>query len=60
LENIYQIASKPAHTKPRQGQPQLRFKFIPVSSDAEFVLTLGLGSAKYIMAKIQAYINGNP
>lgn len=60
LENIYQIASKPAHTKPRSGQPQAKFKFTPESSDAEYVLTLGLVSAKYMMAKIQAYLNGNP
>ena len=60
LETLYQIASELAYTKPRQGQPQLKFKFIPKNSDAEFVLTLDLGSAKYIMAKIQAYINGNP
>lgn len=60
LEHVYQIASKPAHTKPRKGQPQKKFRYIPESSDAEYVLTLGLGSAKYIMTKIQAYIDSNP
>ena len=38
LECIYQISSKPAHTKPKPSQPQLKFKFSPESSDAEFVL----------------------
>jgi hypothetical protein len=59
LENLYQISSKPAHTTPKQSQPQKRFKFSPGSSDAEFVLTLGLASAKYIMEKIQEYFNHN-
>lgn len=59
LENVYQISSKPAHTKPKPGQPQLSFNISPESSDAEFVLTLGLASAKYMLDKIEAYINYN-
>ena len=59
LENVYQIASKPAHTKtrPKSGQAQLRFSMNPDSSDSEFVLTLALASAKYLIQKIEVVIS---
>ncbi|MGB6531166.1 MAG: hypothetical protein WBF33_23910 [Candidatus Nitrosopolaris sp.] len=52
LQSIYLISSKPAHTTPQKGQPQLGFNFLPDRSDAEFVLTMGLTSAKYLLNKI--------
>jgi hypothetical protein len=55
MENIYQISSKPAHVTHRPGQPPGRFNFVPESSDAEFVLTIALASARYLMDKIEAY-----
>jgi hypothetical protein len=57
MESIYQIASKPAHTKPRKGQPQLRFNISPEEADAQFVLVVGLASSKYLIEKINNYIN---
>lgn len=52
LEGIYLISSKPAHTMPQTGQTQAGFNFNPDRSDAEFVLTMGLTSAKYLLNKI--------
>ena len=59
LENVYQLASKPAHTKtkPKSGQSQLRFSMHPDSNDSEFVLILALESAKYLIQKIEVAIN---
>jgi hypothetical protein len=56
LENLYQIASKPAHTmsRPTKGVP-LRFRFNPDKSDAEFALQIGLSSAKYLISKCRTY-----
>ncbi|MGH9963999.1 MAG: hypothetical protein ACRD5E_04100 [Nitrososphaeraceae archaeon] len=56
LENLYQIASKPAHTmlRPNKGGP-LRFRFNPDLSDAEFALQIGLSSAKYLISKCRTY-----
>jgi hypothetical protein len=52
LQSIYLISSRPAHTIPQKGQPQLGLNFIPDRDDAEFVLTMGLTSAKYLLNKI--------
>jgi hypothetical protein len=52
LEGIYLISSKPAHTMPQTGQTQAGFNFNPDRSDAEFVLIMGLTSAKYLLNKI--------
>jgi hypothetical protein len=56
LENLYQIASKPAHpmSRPNKGKP-LRFRFNPDLSDAEFALQIGLSSAKYLISKCRTY-----
>lgn len=52
LKFIYQISSKAAHTTHTTKQPHPRFNFVPDWSDAEFVLTMGLTSAKYLLNKI--------
>jgi hypothetical protein len=57
LENIYQMASKPAHTKLRGQQSPIRFSMMPDRSDAIFVLVSTLSASKFLMAKINAYIN---
>ena len=58
LENIYQMASKPAHTKLRgQQQPPTRFSMMPDRSDAIFILVSTLSVSKFLMAKISTYIN---
>jgi hypothetical protein len=56
LDNIYQMASKPAHTKLR-GQMAPRFSMTPDRADAIFVLTTGLAAAKFLLEKINLYIN---
>jgi hypothetical protein len=56
VENLYQIASKPAHPmlRPKKGAT-LRFRFSPDLSDAEFALQIGLSSAKYLVSKCRTY-----
>lgn len=58
LENIYQMASKPAHTKLRgQQQPPIQFSMMPDRSDAIFVLTSTLSASKFLLDKISTYVN---
>ena len=52
LKNLYLVSSKAAHTTHSVKQSHPRFNFVPDYSDAEFVLTLGLVSAKYLLNRI--------
>jgi hypothetical protein len=57
LENIYQMASKPAHTKLRGQTIPARFSMTPDRSDAVFVLTMALAASKFLIERINLYIN---
>jgi hypothetical protein len=59
LKNLYLLSSKAAHTTYSVRQPSPRFNFVPDYSDAEFVLTLGLVSAKYLLNRIVMRIEYN-
>jgi hypothetical protein len=57
LDNIYQMASKPAHTKLRGRAIPERFSMTPDRSDAVFVFTTALAACKFLIERINLYIN---
>jgi hypothetical protein len=54
MDNVYWIASKPAHTK-LKGKSS-RFSMNPDRTDAVFVLTVALASSKFLLQRIEHYI----
>ncbi len=55
LENVYQIASKPAHTTLR-GKTPSRFSMNPDRTEAIFVLTTTLAASKFLIERIETYV----
>ena len=55
LEEVYQIASNPAHTTLR-GKIPSRFSMNPDRTDAIFVLTTALAASKFLIERIETYI----
>jgi hypothetical protein len=54
MDNAYWIASKPAHTKLKGSS--LRFSMNPDKTEAIFVLTVALASARFLIQRIEHYI----
>ncbi|MFL6495389.1 MAG: hypothetical protein ACJ703_03070, partial [Nitrososphaera sp.] len=54
MDNAYWIASKPAHTKLKSGQ---RFSMDPDRTDAILILTVALATSKFLLERIEHYIN---
>jgi hypothetical protein len=55
MENVYQIASKPAHTTLR-GKAAHRFSINPDRSEANLVLTTALAASKFLLERIEIYV----
>jgi hypothetical protein len=55
LDKVYQIASKPAHTKGK-GKSGGSFAMNPDKAEAVYVLTMGLAASKFLLERIETYI----